>query len=55
MSPLFGSTLVTALAQSSFTTTSGLSIPGVLARIFHELEDKGMINNNNFFNKKIFI
>ncbi|KAI8081185.1 Rho GTPase activation protein [Thamnidium elegans] len=42
MSPLFGSTLVTALAQSSFTTTSGLSIPGVLARIFHELEDKGL-------------
>ncbi|KAI9353930.1 Rho GTPase activation protein [Pilaira anomala] len=42
MSALFGSTLVTALARSSFTTSSGLCIPGVLARIFHELQEKGL-------------
>ncbi|KAI8642873.1 Rho GTPase activation protein [Parasitella parasitica] len=40
--PLFGSTLVTALARSSFTTPSGLSIPGILGRCFHEIEEKGL-------------
>ncbi|EPB92266.1 hypothetical protein HMPREF1544_00835 [Mucor circinelloides 1006PhL] len=39
---LFGSPLVTALARSSFTTPSGLSIPGILARCFHEIEEKGL-------------
>ncbi|CEP14094.1 hypothetical protein [Parasitella parasitica] len=40
--PLFGSPLVTALARSSFTTPSGLSIPGILGRCFHEIEEKGL-------------
>ncbi|KAI8373471.1 Rho GTPase activation protein [Choanephora cucurbitarum] len=40
--PLFGSPLVTALARSSFTTSSGLSIPGVLAKCFQEIEQKGL-------------
>ncbi|GAN04320.1 hypothetical protein MAM1_0060c03780 [Mucor ambiguus] len=39
---LFGSPLVTALARSSFTTPSGLSIPGILGRCFHEIEEKGL-------------
>lgn len=56
MSVLFGSTLVTALARSSFTTSSGLCIPGVLARIFHELQEKGKNKNvkfpGNFFFKQ---
>lgn len=38
---LFGSPLVTALARSSFTTPSGLSIPGILGKCFHEIEEKG--------------
>lgn len=46
--PVFGSPLVTALARSSFTTPSGLSIPGVLARIYHEIEEKGLSRRKNF-------
>ncbi|KAI7892301.1 Rho GTPase activation protein [Mucor mucedo] len=42
MSLLFGAPLITALARSSFTTPSGLSIPGILARIFDELQAKGL-------------
>jgi hypothetical protein len=41
--PLFGSPLVTALARSNYTTPSGLSIPGILARCFQEIQDKGSL------------
>lgn len=40
--PLFGSPLVTALARSNYTTPSGLSIPGILASCFQEIEDRGL-------------
>lgn len=43
MALLFGAPLITALARSSFTTPSGLSIPGILARIFDELQAKGFL------------
>lgn len=40
--PLFGSPLVTALARSSVRTSSGLCIPGILARCFSEIQRNGM-------------
>ncbi|KAI9264726.1 Rho GTPase activation protein [Sporodiniella umbellata] len=40
--PLFGSPLVTALARSSVRTSSGLCVPGILARCFSEIEKNGL-------------
>ncbi|CAO3656469.1 unnamed protein product [Mucor hiemalis] len=53
--PLFGSPLNTALARSHFTTPSGLSIPGILARLFHEIQEKGTVTSLNKFSSFLIV